>query len=394
MLKIKNLLNLDAHHNLFIIFCLLLWIMALPFKNSIYQLAIALINISFLFIIIKNKDFSTLKSLLMRDKTLLSAILVLLSSMTVSNIFGLNPQDAFIAQLKFFYKYILVFFALLYLYDKKYFSLKILATIVLISLSIQALNGLFQHITSTDIFSSRALQSGGLTGSFSSRNVFGLFMLISSALFFMQIQMKSAPRKLMLLMLFLFSISVIGLLFSYSRASWLAFAVFYFIILFSAKKGTILLTLIIPPTIVSLFLLTNDSLVLRLEQLLVGNDSNRIEIWLWTFNSFKENWLLGYGLESWSLLKDVPPYRFVHNSILDVALHLGIIGLFSYVFLSFHIIKKAFQCQGLGLFALGVALFVISLFDHSVLDGKLFLPILTLYAAYVIMASQQNEYQQ
>ncbi len=394
MLKIKNLLNLDAHNNLFIIFCLLLWIMALPFKNSIYQLAIIMINISFLFIIIKNKDSSTLKSLITRDKILLSAILVLLSSMAVSNLFGLNPQDAFIAQLKFFYKYILVFFALLYFYDKKYFSLKVLTTIILISLSIQALNGLFQHVTSTDIFSSRVLQSGGLTGSFSSRNVFGLFMLISAALFFVQIQMKSTPHKLMPLMLFLFSISVIGLLFSYSRASWLAFDIFYFIILFSAKKGTILLTLIIPPAIISLFLLTNDSLVFRLEQLLAGNDSNRIEIWLWTFNSFKENWLLGYGLESWSMLKDVPPYRFAHNSILDVALHLGVIGLFSYIFLSLHIIKKAFQCHGLGLFALGVALFVISLFDHSVLEGKLFLPILTLYAAYVIMASQQNGHQQ
>lgn len=366
--------------------------MAIPFKNSIYQLALVSIILSCVFLIIKHKDYSSFKSLITRDKILLYGISLILLSMTVSNTFGLNPHDAFVGQLKFFYKYILIFFALLYLHDKKYFSLKLLTLFILISLSIQAMNGLYQHIVSIDIFSDRALQDGGLTGSFSSRNVFGLFMLVSSALFFIQIQTKPAQNKLKALMLILFIISVYGLLFSYSRASWVAFASFYLIILFSSKKITNFLVLLIPAIIALTLLLSNENLVLRLEQLLSGSDSGRLEIWLWAFNSFKESWLLGYGLESWSMIEDVPPYRFVHNSILELALNLGVIGLFSYMFLAFHILRKSIQSQGVaGLFALGIALFVISLFDHSIIEGKLFLPILTLYAAYVIMASLQNE---
>ena len=384
--------NFNSQNNLFIPFILFIWVMAIPFKNSIYQLTLVSIILSCVFLIIKHKDYSTFKSIITRDKILLYGISLILLSMTVSNAFGLNPHDAFVGQLKFFYKYILIFFALLYLHDKKYFSLKLLTFFILISLSIQAMNGLYQHIISTDVFSDRALQDGGLTGSFSSRNVFGLFMLVASALFFVQIQTKPALNKLMPLMLILFSISVYGLLFSYSRASWVAFASFYFIILFSSKKITTFLVLLVPPIIALTLLLSSENLVLRLEQLLSGSDSGRLEIWLWAFNSFKESWLLGYGLESWSMIEDVPPYRFVHNSILEVALNLGVIGLFSYTFLAFHILRKSIQSQGTAvLFALGIALFVISLFDHSIIEGKLFLPILTLYAAYVIMASLQNE---
>ncbi|MEO1926580.1 MAG: hypothetical protein ABGY08_11425, partial [Gammaproteobacteria bacterium] len=95
--------------------------------------------------------------------------------------------------------------------------------------------------------------------------------------------------------------------------------------------------------------------------------------------------------DSWHLIKNVPPVQFVHNSILDVAVHLGVLGVFSYTLLSLHILRKSFLCHGTGAFALGVALFVISLFDHSVLRGKLFLPILTVYAIYVIIAAHHRE---
>lgn len=395
MLQINSRFNFTSQNNLFIPFVLFIWVMAIPFKNSIYQLTLASIIFSCVFLIIKHKDYSTFRALITRDRILLYGVSLILLSMTVSNVFGLNPQDAFTAQLKFFYKYVLIFFALLYLHDKKYFSLKLLTLFILLSLSIQSINGIYQQLVSTDIFNDRLLQDGGLTGSFSSRNVFGLFMLISSALFFIHLQTKSVTNKLMPpLILILLSISIFGLLFSYSRASWVAFASFYFIVLFSSKKTTNFLALLLPPFIALLFLLTDDNLMIRLEQLLFGDDSNRFEIWDWAFNSFKENWLLGYGLESWSMIKDVPPYRFVHNSILEVALYLGIIGLFSYVFLSLHILIKSLQCQRIGLFALGIALFVVSLFDHNVIEGKLFLPILTLYAVYVIIASQQNQLKQ
>jgi len=391
ILTMTSVFKFNKQNNFFIPASLFIWIITIPFKNAVYQVAIAFLLISCVFIIIKNKDYSTFKSVITRDKVLLSGITLLFISMTVSNYFGLNPSEAFIEQLKFFYKYIFIFFALLYLHEKKYYSLKLLIIFILISLSIQALNGVYQHVVTTDFFTARTLAGAAITGSFPNQNVFGLFMIISSALFLVQIQTKHSPSRLTPIMLMLFIISIYGLLFSYSRASWVAFSTFYLIMLISTKKMTHFLVLVIPLILALILFLSNVGLMNRLEQLLIGHDSGRFEIWLWAINSFKESWLLGYGLDSWHLIKNVPPVQFIHNSILDVAVHLGVLGVFSYTLLSLHILRKSFLCHGTGAFALGVALFVISLFDHSVLRGKLFLPILTVYAIYVIIAAHHRE---
>lgn len=367
---------------------LLLWLLTIPFKNSIYQVSLFLISIIAITDIIKFKDYKTVKSLINRDKLLSIGIALLLVSMTLSSYFGLNPSNSFEVQMKFFYKYILLAFALQYLFAKRYFSLKILTSFIVFSLSIHIINGLYQSITSYDLFYNYGLHHQALSGAFQNRNIYGLFMLISSCILSILVSRRELKQWLPMTGILL-AASIYCLIFSYSRASWLSYAAFYLILFFNSSRQHRLLAGTIPVMIAIVLFSTSESLLERLNQLLVGFDSGRIDIWLWAAAAFKQNWLLGYGLETMALIDGAPNYQFVHNSILEIAISLGFIGLCAYGIIASRILITAFQFTP-RLFAMGIALFIVSLFDHSILDGKRFIPILMLYATYIMMFSYQK----
>jgi O-antigen ligase len=245
---------------------------------------------------------------------------------------------------------------------------------------------------SYDLFYRYPFHGDALTGAFQNRNIFGLFMLVSSCVLSMLISKQALKQSLPFACILLIA-SIYCLIFSYSRASWLSYAVFSAVLFLASKKQHRLLASSIPIMIAIALFATNDGLFERLNQLLTGFDSGRIDIWLWAIEAFKNNWLLGYGLETMPLVDNAPAQPFVHNSVLEIAISLGLIGLISYAIIAWRVLHLAFKTDKAGLFAFGLALFSVSQFDHSILDGKRFIPILMLFATYTVIAfhRQRND---
>lgn len=382
-------IHLKSKFHILLIGVLFMWILTIPFRNSLYQISIFFIIATSLALLIKAKDYSFLKRLFLQDKVLSTGLVLLLLSMSLSNYFGLDPSDGFELQIKFIYKYMLMSFALMYLYDKGYFSLEMLIAFSLISLSIHLFNGLYQQIMSVDAIYGYSLHIDAICGAFQNRNTFGLFMLFFSCILTIYLS-SSKTDTFFYFMLILLLLSLYCLVFSYSRASWLAYGIFYLIVLFTSKNIKNSLFILLPVAVISILFAINSGLQERLLLLLNGFDSGRGDIWLWAIAAFKESWLLGYGMETMSLIDDAPDYQFVHNSVLEIAISLGFLGIVAYAAIASRVLITAFHCTP-KLFAMGVALLTVSLFDQSILDGKRFIPMLMIYATFVMMSFHQKQ---
>ncbi|MDX9815026.1 MAG: hypothetical protein RBS91_10245, partial [Sulfurimonadaceae bacterium] len=213
---------------------LLIWILSIPFKNSIYQLSTVLIIIFFLIYIIKNRDFIHLKNIILKFKDLVIVFLLIILSMTISNFLNnVSETDAWKIELSFIYRYAFIFFIFIFFYSKNFFSKKQIFVYILISLSIQSFDGLFQSIYGNDVFSqNKGSITQGLTGATYNRNIFALFMGIGVLLSFLSIKKIYLYTKTNIFLFILFSLFIYNTLFSYSRAVWVSLFVaflFYFI---------------------------------------------------------------------------------------------------------------------------------------------------------------------
>ena len=77
-------------------------------------------------------------------------------------------------------------------------------------------------------------------------------------------------------------------------------------------------------------------------------ESNRMRIWVESINLIKNNWLTGYGLFSWKAFLPYPP----HNTILNLLLDFGIVGLTLYLYLYWPVLKRCYLESYIFLFLL------------------------------------------
>ena len=171
-------------------FLLLIWILSIPFKNSIYQMSTVLIMVYFLVYLVKNRDFIYLKEIIIKYRDLIIIFLLIILSMTISNFLNeTSKTDAWRIMFSFIYRYAFIFFILIFFYSKNFFSRKQLFIYILLSLSIQSLDGLYQSIYGYDVFlHNKGSIIKGLTGGTYNRNIFALFMGIGVLLSFLSIK--------------------------------------------------------------------------------------------------------------------------------------------------------------------------------------------------------------
>lgn len=369
---------------------LLIWIVSIPFKNSIYQISVVLLPLLFFADVYFTRGIATLKNIFRTYKDVTIAFGVIVVSMTLSNALGIQAEKAWYLELMFVLRYGLIFFVLIYFYFKDYFSLKLLVLMILGSLGLQGIDGLYQHFYGIDFISGHQVSDGAwLTGAVFYYNPFGMLMSIGAcitiSLLIYHDRFKLSILQIGLLIIFTF-IFIYDLLYSLSRASWVSFAVFVFCIsVLNYKKFNfkIISALFLILALAILFVINDESILARFHQLLQGDSSDRYYIWENSIKAFLQSPLLGYGLNSFKQVVTVK-YSATHNSILELLLFVGLVGFVAFSYMLYLLVREVYQHKDTIGFSFFISLLVISQFDTSVTGSKIFLSILTICAFYIL----------
>ena len=366
--------------NIFIFKLLLLvWIIAIPFKNAVYQISVVAIIIFFIVHLLKTKNFDILIDNYKKTKYLSYGFISIIISMVLANLFSLELLDkkSWHIIYMFVIRYGFMFVILAYFYKLEFFNKKEIITTVLLSLSLLMLTGLYQVVENPNVVLER-----GITGTLDNRNAFGLFMGMGLVLSSLIIKDKK------ILGLFLVLIFSFFMIFSFSRSSWVA-SCFSLIILFALNYKKIKTLYFIYFFMFCIFLLSLyfgfDSFQNRFNQLLEGNSSGRIEIWTRTLIFVKQNLILGYGIDSWKSLPDPFLNRFpdAHNLFLEILIYTGLVGFIACFYTILVVILKIFITKKSILFPVAAYFLVVAQFDFGAFGSKELLSFLTIFVFLV-----------
>jgi O-antigen ligase len=376
-LNAKNLCNL----------LLFIWCVSIPFKNAIYQISTVLIVLFFMVYIIKYKEYSYLKELFFKFKELVIAFSFIITSMTISNIVNdVSSTDAWRLELVFILRYALIFIALIYFYSKSFFDKKTFTIFLFLSLSIQCLDGVYQSILGYDLFTNNfATLKTGINGAIGNRNTYGFLMGLGFILSFVSLfkNKKVNFNSLYLVVSLLFFTFYV--LFSYSRAVWVSLFIGLLIYILSQSKylkAIYIIYMIVFFSIIYIILINVPSLSSRIDDLISLNTSSRDLIWLRAIELIKEQPIFGFGLDTWKIYGAVN-YNGVHNSILEILVFIGFVGLISFFSVLYITIKNIFINKQWELLFIIVFLFITSQFGHSIFKSKIFLSVTTILMFYV-----------
>lgn len=377
LIKSKNIFNA----------LLFIWVISIPFKNSVYQISTVSLILFFIVYIIKNKDFSYLKVLIKKYKDVILSCFLIILSMTISNIINdVSKTSAWSLELKFIYRYIFIFTLLIYFYSKKVFTKKLLFIFIFISLLIQGLDGVYQSIFGYDIFKHNIGNVlSGFTGATHNRNIFAFFIGIGVIISFLSINKENLLSKINLLFIPIFVLFIYYTLFAYSRAIWVSlFISFFTYALLNYKnikfKHIICFTAILFGLI--FMFITVDSLHHRLDQLLAGNSSHRTDIWLHAIELIKEQPIFGWGINSF-IIHGYKNITSIHNATFEVLTDLGFIGLFTFLLFVLLSLKEIIIYKSKELALIAAYFMVNSQFGESIISSKTLLSSLTIFLFYI-----------
>ncbi|KAB7888576.1 O-antigen ligase family protein [Poseidonibacter ostreae] len=352
-----------------------IWIMSIPFKNAVYQISVITIIVFFLYYLIKFKNFSILFENLKNTKYLFLGFFSIILSMIISNLFNLEYLDnkSWHIIYMFVIRYGLIFVILIYFYKLDFFNKKEIIATVLLSLIFLMFTGIYEIIGNMNVVMSR-----GILGTLDNRNTFGLFMGMGVVLSLLIVKDYKLIGLVLILMFSFFMI------FSFSRSSWVASTSSIFILfILNYKKIKIvhLGYIVIFLTFLITLYFNFDSFQNRFDQLISGYSSNRIEIWMHTIALIKDNFIFGYGIDSWNNLPDSYLVRFPnpHNLFLEILINIGLLGLGIYIFTVMVIIVKIISSKNFILLPVASYFLIVTLFDFSIFTSKELLSFLTIF---------------
>ncbi|MFV0480750.1 MAG: O-antigen ligase family protein [Campylobacteraceae bacterium] len=371
-MTIKKILIYDY----FIRFLVMIWIVSIPFKDSMYQISTILIIIFLLFDIAINKHFLKFRETIYSCKNIILVFGLIFFCMFLSNIINHGSETSLWRTLLLnFYRYFLIFLALLYFYNRDFFSKKLILYFIFLSLGIQAFDGVYQSFYGYDIFKNiEGNLKIGLTGSTFNRNIFGMLTGFGVLVSFLSLKKYNAFYSNIFIIIFLF-LFMFSVLFSYSRAVWVSLfvsLVVYFCFNYKNIKKIHFLYIFIVTSVLFFMFLGIDSLEKRFVDLISIDSSNRDIIWMNSINFFTQKPLFGWGLGAYKLSVAQNGYSF-HNSTLEVLVSMGILGFLAYLSLILVILKEVIKNKQIPLLCLFVYILIDCQFDQSILHGKVFL---------------------
>jgi len=361
---------------------LLIWLISIPAKNSVYQVSVILIPLFFVYHAILNKDsILSLRRFFVKYIDFIAAFLVIILAMTVSNLQSvLSNSESWGTLLKYLSRYFLVLISLLYLYEYKMFTRRVLVIFSLAELSAYCIHGCYQLI-----FISKGAES--VQSIVYNRIPFGFIMFTGLILssYSGRYLTESSNGSGIVLIKILMALFLICLLFSFSRTAWVGALLFFGLLfvnrnnVFMQHRKTIILIIIL---IFSLIYF-NAGLYGKFYDLVRIEDSHRFSIWSNAYILIKENILFGYGLIEYESI-GLPEFHGVHNSTLEIMLFMGIAGLIAFTTVTVLTIKEIISRKHYEYLPVIISFFAISQFNFSVLSNKIFLSTLAVFLFFVL----------
>lgn len=377
-----------AINSLLIHFFLCIFIIFIPMKTSIYQISFVLLVLCFLSHLYLYQNFMTLKKLFTLYKDIFVSFFIVVLSMVISNVLSDHANvNSWKAIFYYITRYFLLFIMLLYFYKENIITKKSLLIYILLSLLIQAIDGVYQAIFSYDIIKhnvgSLAL---GLQAATYNRNVFGFFMAIGLVLSTILIQNGAYLKKYhQIIIYFTLPLYLFTLFFSFSRGSWVLYITFF--ILFTllniktiSKKYLFFVLIVLSITIICF--ISIDSLGNRFNSLIAMESSNRFTIWSDAITLIKQKYWFGYGISTYHLLTKIK-ISSIHNSILEILFSVGIIGFFAFSYLLFLVLKESLTKNIKVLFPIFISFIIMTQFTHGVLEGMSTLSAFSIFGFFV-----------
>lgn len=177
-----------------------------------------------------------------------------------------------------------------------------------------------------------------------------------------------------------------GMLFNLSRGGWGGFAAaaLVFALSYQNKKVLKYLALLLIPLAIVIYSLPN--LRYRLILPFKGDKStlSRFSLWHTAGSMIKSSPVLGKGLYGFRTLYDkfntdrlTPAYDYPHNIFLNFWVETGLLGLLSFILLALYVFWDGLRNKA-SPYKLGIALFIVALFVHGLIDAPYFLNVLAL----------------
>ncbi|MGD2278858.1 MAG: O-antigen ligase family protein [Candidatus Omnitrophota bacterium] len=206
-------------------------------------------------------------------------------------------------------------------------------------------SGFFQYFAGFDFIRQRPLipQDGlhRVSSSFIHPNDFGVYLAVVSLLFISFLFSSSNKLRNRLLLLVPLAFSLASLYLTKSRGAWISFSAGFLVLgaLRSKRMAAIFLAALL---VIFIMLPTAaQERVFNLVDFKEGTTWERVMLWKGTINMIKAHPVLGFGVNTYSRNfpdykpPDYPDYRYSHNSYLQMASEVGIVGaLLFLVFLS------------------------------------------------------------
>lgn len=370
----------------------------IPFDNSIYQISSVLIVLLFLYLIFRDNcslDFFK------QNKSLCVIVVLLLMAMSAANTSGDAGVGGWILEGQFIYRFILIVFAVRFFMENNYLPLETLILIVIVAIGIQCINGLSEFIFNVDLLRNREVGIARFDSGTSNPNTFGMILIpLIVILFDLLYNYKKYHIELYqkILILFLFGVSLLCMNLTSSRGAFLGLVSALTIYLgFNIKRFWYLAGIISVIAVLVIFLgwNGNESLYSRFTLAAIEGDI-RFQIWKNAIDIFLEYPIFGYGLSDELVYfsdNGAVLIRFPHNSILEVAVHTGVFGVIAFGSLIGLVFFRVMQIVSLTPSPLSIftGLLVAGLFDHAVFTNSTYLSIWAVFMGYVFWATAPEE---
>lgn len=363
-------------------------------KLSPADLAFIVLFLSYLFFILKTgeiKKYISIKVKKALKNSLIRLMILLLILMVVSTIYASNKAIALNESVRFL-SYIMIGFLIISELNTKHFFSMIVFNYILISFLLNIL-GLIQYFTGIGISTTVNIVSNTLRleSTFGNPNSFGAYIVL--ALFpTIMIFIKEKNSKLKTFYGVQVVLSLITLILTYSRNSWLAF--FVGILIITIMYSWKFIFIIIAGGGISLFI---PSIMGRVKQFTdMSQNMSRINIWKIAIKMIKDHPIRGVGNGNFSVLYDsyVEKYpelwmEFVtafptHNAYLKVFSELGVFGLVIFLSIIFNLMKTMiylnkklkgnFKNFYMGFFVSCCVMLILNIFDNIFFVPQIALP--------------------
>lgn len=320
-----------------------IFLFSIPFKNVVFQLSIGLINLVFLFVIVRRKEgILFLKNL----AWLPVALAGLFCSMGISSALGISGREGWEEMAKHVARFWPFLLATIYFSRKKWVSADFLGKVITLALFFHAANGIVQFFWGFDLFGRPPLEvawgEDRLRGAVYNSNLYGFLMALGVVMAFAlggdkrSADSKASPWVQVFYGGF-FILAFWTLLQSGSRGAWLG-AVGGLMLAgccipgFWWRKSTLISALLFSGFLGLLFR-TNALFQERMLAMLAGNTSYRAEVWQECWRYFLQSPLWGHGIGAYARMERVyADISSPHNIFISILLELGVLGLLSYLF--------------------------------------------------------------